>query len=403
MATINVLVIGGVPSINWKELFQNETIASRPIRIERVHWEEIVLVSYHDSGMTLDLYPKQGSKNQTTESPVIGFQPHFIVFRSAGRGIFGQDFRNVLYGIMHANIPTTNSVDSIYLCQEKPIIYGKLNTLKKKLGKERFPLIPQTYYASWKGMSFHTDLPLVVKFGTCHSGFGKMRIATDSDFEDIRSIAALQPNYVTAEPFIDWDYDVRIQKIGHHYRAFRRTSSNWKGKGASQQDIDIEVTDQYKLWVDEASATFGMDVCAIDAVHSKTDDIEYILELNDSAIGFNIRHHEEDLLHLKELILLRLSQAFPDNSNNIIINDDILSEEVKIVENNNNNEDSDPLEKKPRDDFNQLSPEEQIAILRNRLNKLEKENQELKKNSQQPSQSENKGGFFQSLLNKRLA
>jgi hypothetical protein len=34
----------------------------------------------------------------------------------------------------------------------------------------------------------------------------------------------------------DWDYDFRIQKIGNHYRAFRRFSTNWKGKGMNQHD-----------------------------------------------------------------------------------------------------------------------------------------------------------------------
>jgi synapsin len=238
--TFNILVIGGVASYNWKELFKNETHNGVSIRIERVHWDEISLTSFHDSGVQLTLVPKQQSKNATTQEPIASYKPDFIIFRSAGRGIYGQDFRNVLYGLQHANVPSLNSLDSIYFCQEKPIIYGKLNTLRKKLGDERFPLIPQTYYGSWKAMSFHTDLPVVVKFGTCHSGFGKMRITTDSDFEDIRSIVALQPHYVTAEPFIDWDYDIRIQKIGHHYRAFRRTSANWKGWFFSDPQIHFE-------------------------------------------------------------------------------------------------------------------------------------------------------------------
>ena len=371
MTTINILVIGGVGKINWKQLFEHAEINQRPIRIERAHWDEIVLVSYHDSGLILDLYPKPGSHNETTSTAVIGYIPHFIIFRSAGRGIYGQDFRNILYGIMHANLPCLNSAQSIYLCQEKPILYGKLTEIQRRMGSAMFPLIGQTYYASWRGMSFHAELPLVVKFGTCHSGFGKMRISNDSDFEDLRSIAALQAHYVTAEPFIDWDFDIRIQKIGHHYRAFRRTSSNWKGKGASQQDEDIEVNERYKRWIDEASEVLGMDVCAIDAVHSKVDDREYILELNDSAIGFNMRHQEEDLQHLKELIMLRLVQLFDGEKKQ---KDDQREENIVIGKESqvNNN----LSEKKPLDEFDQLPLEEQVIILKNRIAQLEKEKEE---------------------------
>lgn len=34
------------------------------------------------------------------------------------------------------------------------------------------------------------------------------------------------------------------------------------------------------MWVDEAAAELQMDITALDVVHSKTDDKEYILEVN---------------------------------------------------------------------------------------------------------------------------
>jgi hypothetical protein len=45
------------------------------------------------------------------------------------------------------------------------------------------------------------------------------------------SVMAMYKDYITAEPFIaDKIHDLRIQKIGNHYRAYKRISANWKGK-----------------------------------------------------------------------------------------------------------------------------------------------------------------------------
>jgi hypothetical protein len=50
-----------------------------------------------------------------------------------------------------------------------------------------------------------------------------------------------------------------------------------------------------------------MDICALDGVHSKVDDKEYIIELNDSAIGLFTRHVPEDLQHIRELVMIRMT------------------------------------------------------------------------------------------------
>jgi hypothetical protein len=60
-----------------------------------------------------------------------------------------------------------------------------------------------------------------------------------------------------------------------------------------------------------ASKALGMDVCALDGVHSRDDGKEYILELNDSAIGLNARYEDEDLLHIRDLVLFRMTQVWP--------------------------------------------------------------------------------------------
>ncbi len=49
-------------------------------------------------------------------------------------------------------------------------MYGKLLKLQQRLGKEGFPLIPQTYYPSYNAASFLLAFPQVVKVSTASGG-----------------------------------------------------------------------------------------------------------------------------------------------------------------------------------------------------------------------------------------
>lgn len=72
-----------------------------------------------------------------------------------------------------------------------------------------------------------------------------MKIDNGEQWADFRSVVAVHGDYCTAERFIRWDFDMRIQKIGPHYRAFKRTSPNWKGNVGNMSIIeDMPLTDR---------------------------------------------------------------------------------------------------------------------------------------------------------------
>eukprot|EP01125_Pyxidicula_operculata_P011922 TRINITY_DN3903_c0_g1_i2.p1 TRINITY_DN3903_c0_g1~~TRINITY_DN3903_c0_g1_i2.p1 ORF type:complete len:331 (-),score=67.88 TRINITY_DN3903_c0_g1_i2:90-1082(-) len=238
-------------------------------------------------------------------------------------GIKGQDSRNKLLGFLHANIPSVNSLKSAYLCLERPTVFGALKDIQAKLGEEAFPLIKQNFYPSHDTIDDFNGKSTVVKVGHSHAGYGKMKIEDEKTYDSFRELASVHEDYVTTEPFIKWDFDMRIQKIGPHYRGFRRISSNWKGNVGNESFIeDMEVTPAYKRMVDECSNLFGgLDILGLDLLHSQAEDKDYILELNDTAIGLVHKHATEDMEHMKDIVILRMSKLFCDQQNKSCIED----------------------------------------------------------------------------------
>ncbi|OHS93951.1 synapsin IIa [Tritrichomonas foetus] len=313
-----VLVITG-SSENWYELGEGY---EEFFTIEQSDFEHLRIVSdcYFDKpyvtlhGDTLSKIP------QLRKDRVIS--PSLVLVRSCFRYIGYSldkkyDYSNLIYALAHANIKTINSLNSLLIEDERPLMYGILQSIKKKYGKANFPLIDQVFYPSHANIVCPPDVPLVMKVDYPHAGFGKYKILDYHDIEDLKSILALHKDYCSLEPLIDSQYELRITYIAPDYiRMHKRYSQNWKvnfGMPCIMEDMDIQP--QHKRWVDLIRKEYpDLEIFAIDAIVDK-DGKEYILEVNGSPIGLMPEHEKEELEKMRDLILLKVNEMAEEKEN----------------------------------------------------------------------------------------
>jgi len=310
--TYNLLILDASFK-NWSQIFKGAKVNGKEVKVFETNWKDMNLTSYSTYGM----------KHETAcfvditapGQPVVTMKPDFVLVRSLCKGALpDQDYVNKLYGLKYAGVPAINSLDAAYLFLERPWVFGELLSIKRRVGADKFPLIDQNYYPNHREMIIGPQFPAVVKVGHAHAGYGKMKIHDHHDFADFASIIAVNKNYVTAEPFLEGEYDLRIQKIGNHYRVFKRMAmgNNWKTNTGTSVMEEVEVSPLYKFWADEAGKMFGgLDIFAVDAIHT-TDGKEFILEVNDSSIGLHPEREQEDMGFMRDMVLERMTALFKD-------------------------------------------------------------------------------------------
>jgi hypothetical protein len=96
-----------------------------------------------------------------------------------------------------AGIDAVNSFHSVFCFSEKAVVMvgsncvrvrnrfmtpdpvagqAELHRLNRELGDDVFPVMSQSYFASYREMMYSQSFPAVVKVGTAHAGMGKMII-----------------------------------------------------------------------------------------------------------------------------------------------------------------------------------------------------------------------------------
>lgn len=144
----NVLVIvSGCPSSknfsDWNVIIPSTTTLSNgaSVRVQAATWEDINLTAYCDSNTPLVVHIFDRKLNK-----VVTFCPHLILVRAEVRGFtFGVDFRNFLFGIRFAQIPTINSTAALLHMMDRPWLHAALAGIKAKVGADKFPLINRKF------------------------------------------------------------------------------------------------------------------------------------------------------------------------------------------------------------------------------------------------------------------
>lgn len=310
-----VLLVLQMDNYDWPAIFKDCTLRDgREIRVIQTGWDHIHVHAdtYSSAKISVEVRRLADTATALSGSSSMTVQPDFILVRNEVKTP-NFDGRSRLDGFFFADVPSVNSLHSINTFCSRAAMQGYLHRLNRQLGDEVFPVMKQHFASSSRCLMYGYTFPAVVKVGSAHAGVGKMKIMDHHQMSDFRSVLAMMPDeHCFVEPFIDGENDLRIQKIGQHYRAFRRLdiSGEWKTNTGTSHMEHVEVTERWKLWADKAAEMCGgLDILTVDAIVERGTGKEYILEVNGTSSGLHPDYADEDNGYIRDLVLERMNDC----------------------------------------------------------------------------------------------
>jgi len=304
---------------DWPEILRDARLADgRGIQVVQTGWGaiQVHVSTYSSAALCVEISRLAKTASSPPGRPALRcpctVQPDFVLVRNEVQTP-AFDARGCLNGFLFADLPSLNSLQSILMFCERPAVAGQLQRLQRRLGADAFPVVHQHFASSHRSLMYGYTFPAVVKVGSAHAGVGKMKVTDHHQMSDVRSVLQMMPReHCTVEPFIQGAEDLRIQKIGRHYRAFRRVglSGDWKTNTGSAHMEHVECTERWQRWADAASEMFGgLDILTVDAIVEEGTGKEHILEVNGTSSGLHCDFAAEDNAHIAELLLERMNAA----------------------------------------------------------------------------------------------
>lgn len=182
--------------------------------------------------------------------------------------------KTVLDLIQLSGIPCVNSANVLMKGFDRLTM---LNVLKEC----NLPIIPFNVVSSSIHLkNIELPFPFVIKAGNYHGGFGKVLVDNEEKWQDVQDLLFISEDYITIEPFIHYDKDIRYLAIGDKVWAMARKGKFWKANVQTTDfvliDTETHLTTQTKKLQDYLKA----DIIAIDILEEQNGN-QYIVEYND--------------------------------------------------------------------------------------------------------------------------
>ncbi|RZJ72381.1 RimK family alpha-L-glutamate ligase [Flavobacterium sp.] len=182
--------------------------------------------------------------------------------------------RTALEIIAMSGIPCVNAAEVLVKG------YDRLSMLNVTKACE-LPLIPfNVATTSTHLKNIQIAFPFVVKAGNYHGGFGKVLVEDERKWQDVKDLLFISEDYVTVEPFIDYEKDIRYLAIGDKIWAMARKGKFWKANVETTDFVLIDINEKLLEQTKKLKDFLKADIVAIDILEDKNGEYHFV-EYND--------------------------------------------------------------------------------------------------------------------------